>query len=184
MGEQAGGFGKHGLVMDVVHPQLSHNRFPMDGALVGAPSHNPWKGQYGVTNWPLPLIDLQPESDKTCEGPLKSDFLLSIRAYIYMTNDHQVVKDPCKYALSTHLMIKAFNPECQLTPKMPDKCKHDFLLNISNCYLSDNNCIKNFTVWPIVLCVGLQKVPSVNTLIGSCTNQVRIGCVHVSSRVL
>jgi hypothetical protein len=105
MGEQAGGFGKHGLVMDVVHPQLSHNRFPMDGALVGAPSHNPWKGQYGVTNWPLPLIDLQPESDKTCEGPLKSDFLLSIRAYIYMTNDHQVVKDPCKYALSTHLMI-------------------------------------------------------------------------------
>ncbi len=50
MGEQAGGFGKHGLVMDVVHPQLSHNRFPMDGALVGAPSHNPWKGQYGVTN--------------------------------------------------------------------------------------------------------------------------------------
>ncbi len=95
-----------------------------------------------------------------------------------------IVKDPCKYALSTHLTIKAFNPKCQLTPKMPDKCKHEFLKKISNCYLSDNNCIKNFIVWPIVLWVGLQKVPSVNTLIGSCTNQVRSGCVHVSSRVL
>ncbi len=50
MGKQAGGFDKDGSVMDVVHPQQSHNRFPLDGALVRALSHNPWKGKYGVTN--------------------------------------------------------------------------------------------------------------------------------------
>jgi hypothetical protein len=27
----------------VIHPQLSHNEFPMDGALVGAGLHNPWQ---------------------------------------------------------------------------------------------------------------------------------------------
>jgi hypothetical protein len=46
-GSRKEGLGDHLLcnsVVDEFHPQLSHNRLPMDGALVGAGSHNSRKG--------------------------------------------------------------------------------------------------------------------------------------------